>query len=167
MPSSGPTETWVDSPSPAVNMGAPITVGKRDSIRASLSYYQSTTEETEQQDCPVFPKLPETFATLRREEAATVAVRLACGGRLAAEGDAGWGELVAFIAHGVFGGGAQSLLVGVFRCVAVTANDFFTALDADQPLGLAGVPGDFHAIGGAKILPRRDCVHGRSISDSN
>src|SRR4051812_28502659 len=37
-------------------------------------------------------------------------------------------ELVAFVADVFFGGGAQGLVIGVSRQIAIAANDFFSAL---------------------------------------
>ena len=56
---------------------------------------------------------------------------LLAGGGLATDGDAGRAELVAFVTYGFIGCGAQRLLIRIFRCVAITANYFFAALETD------------------------------------
>ena len=76
----------------------------------------------------------------------------AADGLIAANGDLCRVGVITFFYYRFFGGGAQRLLVRVFRRVAIAANHFFAVLNAHQPLGFAGVPGDFHSIGGHRFL---------------
>ena len=62
-------------------------------------------------------------------------------------GDTRGTDLVTLVADRFLGGGTQGLLVGVFGRGTVAAYDLFAALNAHQPFGFSGVPGDFHSIG--------------------
>src|SRR6266403_729670 len=54
---------------------------------------------------------------------------------------------------------AQRTFVRILRQIAIAANHLFTIHNANQPLGLACVPGNFHLIGThSYLLPRFLCA---------
>jgi hypothetical protein len=59
--------------------------------------------------------------------------------------------------------GPQRLFVGILRQIAVAANHLFACLDANQPLRLAGIPGNFHSIGLHGFAPFRSPQYTRQF----
>jgi hypothetical protein len=60
--------------------------------------------------------------------------------RLAMKGYVRWVRFVAFFLHNLLHSRAERLFVCILRQSAVTANDFLTGLNPDQPLVLVPVP---------------------------
>jgi hypothetical protein len=71
---------------------------------------------------PVPLKLPTPILQVRR-------------GLDGADGDGRWVDVVAVLAHGLFGGGAELLVGGGLRYIAVTTHHFVAGLDANEPFG--------------------------------
>src|SRR5205085_7655415 len=66
---------------------------------------------------------------------------------------------VAFIHECLLGCGANPLLIGVARCIAVAADDFLTYLNSHQPFFLIPVPGNFHTVCAHGSAPRNGNIH--------
>ena len=75
--------------------------------------------------------MPDGQLGWRRKVAAT---KRSCGSD-GADSDRRRIDVVAVIAHGLFGSGAELLVVRGFWNVAVAAHYFIAGLDADEPLG--------------------------------
>jgi len=64
-------------------------------------------------------------------------------------------RFVTFVRQSFLSSGAKCLLIRILRQIAVTANHLFARLDANQPFGFAGIPGNFHSIGMHGFAPFR------------
>src|SRR3984885_4513597 len=55
-------------------------------------------------------------------------------------------RFVAFILHGFLNSDAKSLIVYIFRRIAMATNHLFTVLDPNQPFRLVAIPRNFNMI---------------------
>ena len=55
-------------------------------------------------------------------------------------------QFVTFILYGFPSCQTKSLIVRIFRHVAMTTNHFFASFDSNQPLRLRDIPRDFHTV---------------------